>query len=111
MDVVAPYVWHKNFEDFMAGKVPKEDFTHFKPPPGQTVSRFISDGLIERNHPDNKIEVGLDVIINKCFDITLENVDIESLSGNANQVLGFLCDLDKTLVYPRTLVYKNFKLM
>jgi hypothetical protein len=103
--VVVPYIWDDKLPIFWEQKgVKKEDLLFLDYPPcdpkTKKVSRFFSETWIENNIAKGSIEGTLQAVTElaakKGCDVKFESFDIHALSTEANQVLCFLNDLDRT---------------
>ena len=84
-------------------EVPDEALAFSSPPPGVPVSRFISENCLEKNADSKTIEETIAMIEGSCvskgYSVKYETVNIATLSFEANQVLDFFIDLEKTPTY------------
>jgi hypothetical protein len=110
---LAPYIYYDTVQSQLAKKgVPKDAMIFMAPPVGQNVDkpyRFVSENWLETNANGKSIEETFasveEICRSKGYAINVEKVDILSLSFEANQVLSFLIDLEKT---PTTAAFDNF---
>jgi len=84
-------------------EVPDEALAFSAPPLGVPVSTLISENWLEKITDSKTIEATLATIEDSCvlkgYSVKYETVNIATLSFEANQLLDFFIDLEKTPTY------------